>query len=58
MIMVLMEKARQKNSQKNKTSIEKISVSLEFVGDVAQVVERSLSMREALGSMPSFSNFF
>ena len=32
--------------------------SLIFVGDVAQVVERSLSMREALGSMPSFSNFF
>ena len=24
-------------------------------GDVAQMVERSLSMREALGSMPSFS---
>ena len=26
-------------------------------GDVAQMVERSLSMREALGSMPSFSIF-
>ncbi|KAG0733478.1 hypothetical protein G6F17_013109 [Rhizopus arrhizus] len=25
-------------------------------GDVAQMVERSLSMREALGSTPSFSN--
>ena len=25
--------------------------------DVAQMVERSLSMREALGSMPSFSTF-
>ena len=29
------------------------AVALE--GDVAQMVERSLSMREALGSMPSFS---
>ena len=28
-----------------------------FQGDVAQMVERSLSMREALGSMPSFSTF-
>ena len=27
-------------------------------GDVAQMVERPLSMREVLGSMPSFSNFF
>ena len=26
-------------------------------GDLAQMVERSLSMREALGSMPRFSNF-
>ena len=26
------------------------------VGDVAQMVERSLSMREVLGSIPSFSN--
>ena len=26
-------------------------------GDVAQMVERSLSMREALGSMPRFSTF-
>ena len=26
-------------------------------GDVAQMVERSLSMREALGSMPSFSTY-
>ena len=26
--------------------------------DLAQMVERSLSMREALGSMPRFSNFF
>ena len=29
--------------------------ALKFRGDVAQMVERSLSMREALGSMPSFS---
>ena len=28
-----------------------------FIGSVAQMVERSLSMREALGSMPSFSIF-
>ena len=28
------------------------------IGDLAQMVERSLSMREALGSMPRFSNFF
>ena len=28
------------------------------LGDVAQVVERSLSMREALGSIPSFSTLF
>jgi hypothetical protein len=28
------------------------------VGDVAHLVERSLSMREALGSTPSFSRFF
>ena len=28
------------------------------VGDVAQMVERPLSMREALGSTPSFSTFF
>ena len=27
------------------------------IGDLAQMVERSLSMREALGSMPSFSIF-
>ena len=27
-------------------------------GDLAQMVERSLSMREALGSMPRFSTFF
>ena len=27
------------------------------VGDLAQMVERSLSMREALGSMPRFSIF-
>ena len=26
-------------------------------GDLAQMVERSLSMREALGSMPRFSTF-
>ena len=26
-------------------------------GDLAQMVERSLSMREALGSMPRFSRF-
>ena len=26
-------------------------------GELAQMVERSLSMREALGSMPRFSNF-
>ena len=30
---------------------------LNFRGDLAQMVERSLSMREALGSMPRFSNF-
>ena len=29
-----------------------------FSGDVAQMVERSLSMREVLGSMPSFSKTF
>ena len=28
------------------------------IGDLAQMVERSLSMREALGSMPRFSIFF
>lgn len=28
------------------------------IGDLAQMVERSLSMREALGSMPRFSNSF
>ena len=28
------------------------------VGDLAQMVERSLSMREALGSMPRFSILF
>jgi hypothetical protein len=27
-------------------------------GDLAQMVERSLSMREALGSMPRFSSYF
>ena len=27
-------------------------------GDVAQLVERSLSMRKVLGSIPSFSTFF
>ena len=27
-------------------------------GELAQMVERSLSMREALGSIPRFSNFF
>ena len=27
-------------------------------GDLAQMVERSLSMREALGSMPRFSTIF
>ena len=27
------------------------------IGDLAQMVERSLSMREALGSMPRFSSF-
>ena len=33
-------------------------ICLSFInGDVAQMVERSLSMREALGSMPSFSTF-
>ena len=31
---------------------------ISFSGDVAQMVERSLSMREALGSMPSFSISF
>ena len=29
-----------------------------FRGDLAQMVERSLSMREALGSMPRFSSYF
>ena len=31
---------------------------LRFGGDLAQMVERSLSMREALGSMPRFSSNF
>ena len=29
---------------------------ISIIGDLAQMVERSLSMREALGSMPRFSN--
>ncbi len=29
----------------------------EYVGDVAQMVERALSMREVMGSMPIFSTF-
>jgi hypothetical protein len=33
-------------------------VFLTQIGDVAQMVERSLSMREAPGSMPGFSTFF
>ena len=32
-----------------------IFVGLLLYGDVAQMVERSLSMREVLGSIPSFS---
>ena len=38
----------------NQTGLIGISAS----GDLAQMVERSLSMREALGSMPRFSTFF
>ena len=33
-------------------------VAGEIVGDLAQMVERLLSMQEALGSMPRFSIFF
>ena len=32
--------------------------SINFNGGLAQMVERSLSMREALGSMPRFSTFY
>ena len=32
--------------------------SLANEGELAQMVERTLSMREARGSMPRFSNFF
>jgi hypothetical protein len=35
-----------------------INVKIKQKGDVAQMVERSLSMREALGSTPSFSTTF
>ena len=35
-----------------------IFTSYHVIGDLAQMVERSLSMREALGSMPRFSIFF
>ena len=33
-----------------------VCVCMCYCGDVAQMVERSLSMREVLGSIPSFSN--
>ena len=36
-------------------SIDQLCAFLD--GDLAQMVERSLSMREALGSMPRFSSF-
>jgi hypothetical protein len=37
--------------------LKKSRISIEF-GGLAQMVERSLSMREVLGSMPRFSNLF
>jgi hypothetical protein len=35
-----------------------IITALHHKGDVAQMVERSLSMREVRGSIPRISNFF
>ena len=39
-------------------SFEIIKASDSYVGRLAQMVERSLSMREALGSIPRSSNFY
>ena len=39
-------------------SILAYSAFVGAVGDLAKMVERSLSMREALGSMPRFSIFY
>ena len=33
-------------------------IAISRIGDVAQMVERMLSMHEALGSIPSFSTLF
>ena len=38
--------------------IKDIIISSSLSGDVAQMVERLLSMHEVKGSMPFFSNFF
>ena len=44
--------------QKPKNLNQSIGFRRDCIGDLAQMVERSLSMREALGSMPRFSNFY